>query len=90
MIFTFFLLFDLYYYSIDLFLFALKHKITTKFSTMCITGVVQFLSSLEDVGMWGYDKPLQFHDALYFTVVTLTTVGYGVYLNIGEQPGIMI
>ena len=33
---------------------------------------------------------LPFVEFLYFTVVTLTTVGYGVYLNIGEQPGIMI
>lgn len=47
---------------------------------VCTTGFVQFLSSdvENDPGDWGSQEgPMDFHDALYFTVVTFSLVGYG-------------
>lgn len=41
------------------------------------TGVVQWLSTNEGFTIVGVQRPLQFHEAFYFTVVTLSTVGYG-------------
>ena len=38
---------------------------------------VQFLGNEVETGEWGRRPEVAFHDALYFTVVTFTTVGYG-------------
>eukprot|EP00966_Prymnesium_polylepis_P105823 2450439-Prymnesium_polylepis.1 len=46
------------------------------------TGLVQFVSSFPDLGAFyisseNSERKLKFHEALYFTIVTLSTVGYG-------------
>jgi len=52
--------------------------VTTIVSILVITtGFVQFLGNEVERGQWGDALDVHFHDALYFTVVTFTTVGYG-------------
>mmetsp|Transcript_26577 Transcript_26577/g.92376 ORF Transcript_26577/g.92376 Transcript_26577/m.92376 type:complete len:1263 (-) Transcript_26577:93-3881(-) len=62
---------------------AIRHQIillmTTVISILVVTtGFVQFVGNEVEADEWGaHQGPIQFHDALYFTVVTFTTVGYG-------------
>lgn len=62
---------------------AIRHQMILLISTIVsilvvTTGFVQFLGNEVERGEWGnYGRKVEFHDALYFTVVSFTTVGYG-------------
>lgn len=62
---------------------AIRHQIillmTTVISILVVTtGFVQYMGNELEQDQWGaHVGPVMFHDALYFTVVTFTTVGYG-------------
>lgn len=61
---------------------AIRHQMVLLISTIVsilvvTTGFVQFLGTEVEKGEWGESPTVYFHDALYFTVVTFTTVGYG-------------